>query len=64
MSSLPPVIDANDVLDDPDWIERSRSTGLPIAFGTARTGRFIAVVFEQIDAATIRPVTALQIEGP
>jgi hypothetical protein len=40
----------------------SRSSGLPIVFGTTFTGRFIAVVFEEFDADTAKPVTAYDIE--
>ncbi len=47
---------------DPDAHETSRSSGLPIVFGTTYTGRFIAVVFEEIDADTVKPVTAYDIK--
>jgi hypothetical protein len=50
------------VLQDPDWIKFSRTSGHPIAFGTTYTGRTIAVVFAPIDADTIRPITAFDVE--
>lgn len=40
----------------------SRSSGLPIVFGFAPDGRYILVVFEQIDDVTIYPVTAYEVE--
>lgn len=54
--------EVEDVLANPEHRAISRSSGLPIAFGTASTGRFIAVVFQEIDADTARPVTAYDIE--
>jgi hypothetical protein len=38
--------EVEDVLQNPEGIETSRSTGRPIAFGLTSTGRFIAVVYE------------------
>ncbi len=54
--------EVEDVLADPEARGTSRSSGLPIVFGTTLTGRFIAVVFEEIDADTAKPVTAYDIE--
>ena len=54
--------EVEDVLADPEGRGTSRSTGLPIVFGTTFTGRFIAVVFAEIDDETARPVTAYDIE--
>ncbi len=51
-----------DVLSDPDGRSISRSSGLPLVFGTTSTGRFIAVIFQEIDAETVRPVTAFDVE--
>lgn len=33
-----------EVVCDPDWIETSRGSGLPIAFGRTSAGRFLACV--------------------
>ncbi len=55
--------EVEDVLADPEGRGTSRSTGLPIVFGTTFTGRFIAVVFEEIDDETAKPVTAYEIES-
>ena len=54
--------EVEDVLADLEKRGMSRSSGLPLVFGTTSTGRFIAVVFEEIDTDTVRPVTAYDIE--
>lgn len=54
--------EVEDVLADPEGRSTSRSSGLPVAFGETSTGRFIAVVFQEIDAGTVRPVTAFDVE--
>ena len=51
-----------EVLVDPERRGKSRSSGLPIVFGTTSTGRFIAVIFQEIDTDTAKPVTAYDIE--
>jgi len=35
---------------------------LPLVFGTTSTGRFIVVIFQEIDTDTAKPVTAYDIE--
>ncbi len=50
------------VLENPEGIESSRSSGRPIAFGETSTGRIIAVVYEEIDQDTVYPVTAYEVE--
>lgn len=55
--------EVEEVLAEPEGRSTSRSSGLPVAFGTTSTGRFIAVVFQEIDADTIKPVTAFDLEG-
>jgi hypothetical protein len=54
--------EVEDVLFDPEGRSVSRSSGLPLVFGTTSTGRFIAVIFQEIDADTARPVTAYDVE--
>ncbi len=51
-----------EVLGDPEHRSVSRSSGLPVVFGATTTGRYIAVVFEEIDRDTAKPVTAYDIE--
>ena len=50
------------VLRHPIGEEVSRTSGLPIAFGFTRSGRKLAVVYEKIDAVTVYPVTAYDVE--
>jgi hypothetical protein len=52
------------VLANPDSEGVSRSSGLPCVFGYAPDGRYIIVVYEQIDADTIYPVTAYEVPEP
>ena len=40
----------------------SRTSGLPIVFGFTLDGRYIMVVYEQIDAITVYPVTAYDVD--
>lgn len=54
--------DVEEVLFNPTGRDRSRSSGLPIAFGVTPDGRYILVVHEQIDDCTIFPVTAYEVE--
>ena len=54
--------EVEEVLVDPERRGKSRSSGLPIVFGTTSTGRFIAVIFQEIDADTAKPVTAYDFE--
>jgi hypothetical protein len=54
--------DVEGVLFDPVGRDRSRSSGLPIVFGFTSDGRYIMVVYEQIDASTVYPVTAFEVE--
>jgi uncharacterized DUF497 family protein len=54
--------DVNAVLMAPDETSVSRSSGRPIAFGYTPDGRYICVVYEEIDEHTLYPVTAFEIE--
>jgi len=54
--------DIEDVLFDSVGHDRSRFSGLPIVFGFTSDGRYIMVVYEQIDACTVYPVTAYEVE--
>jgi uncharacterized DUF497 family protein len=53
--------EVEEVLQNPAGIETSRSSGRPIAFGETSTGRLIAVIYEEIDSETARPVTAFEV---
>ncbi len=54
--------EVEEVLEQPLGVEFSRSSGEPIAFGETTTGRLIAVVYDEIDADTARPITAYELE--
>ena len=51
-----------DVLGSPETREESRTSGRPVAIGTTSTGRTILVVYEEIDADTVYPVTTYDLE--
>jgi hypothetical protein len=51
-----------EVLTDPVSDGVSRSSGRPMVFGFTRTGKSIAVVYEQVDEETVYPVTAYEVE--
>lgn len=53
--------EVEDVLANPERRSTSHSSGLPLVFGTTSTGRYIAVIFQEIDADTAKPVTAFDI---
>ncbi len=54
--------DVEEVVFNPVDRDVSRSSGLPIVFGFTPDGRYIMVVYEQIDDVTIYPVTAYDVE--
>jgi hypothetical protein len=54
--------DVEDVLFGPHELDKSRSSGLPIAFGFTSAGEYVCVVFEWVDEDTAYPVTAFVVE--
>jgi uncharacterized DUF497 family protein len=54
--------DVNAVLMNPEETGISRSSGRLIAFGYVPDGRYICVVYEEIDEHTLYPITAFVIE--
>lgn len=54
--------DVNGVLMNSEETRISRSSGRPIAFGYTPDGRYICVVYEEIDEFTLYPVTAFEVE--
>ncbi len=54
--------DVEEVIFNPVDRDVSRSSGLPIVFGFTPDGRYILVVYEQIDDVTVYPVTAYKVE--
>lgn len=49
------------VVCSPEKVRKSRSSGLPAAFGYTEDGRYIIAVYKQLDDMTILPVTAYDI---
>ncbi|WP_254512728.1 hypothetical protein [Anatilimnocola floriformis] len=58
------IDDVEFALTQPDTEGTSRSSGLPAIWGYAEDGRYIIVVYEQVDAETIRVVTAYEVPEP
>ena len=54
--------EVEEVLATPSGRDFSRSSGLPIAFGETTTGRLIAVIYEEVDPDTVRPITAYEVD--
>lgn len=54
--------DVEYVLNHPMRRSKSRSSGRPIVFGRTPSGEDIAVIYEEIDDATIYPITAYPVE--
>lgn len=54
--------DVEEVLWNPIGHDTSYSTGRPIAYGFAPDGRYVLVVYEYLDAETVYPITAYEIE--
>jgi translation elongation factor EF-1beta len=54
--------EVEEVLRNPEGIERSRSSAWPIAFGETAAGRIIAVVHERIGTDAVYPITAYEVE--
>ena len=42
----------------------SHSSGLPVAFSWIADGRYIIVVYEEIDFMTVRVITAYEVQEP
>ena len=55
--------EVEEVLENPAGLEKSRSSGRPIAFGETSTGRIIAVVYEEINEGTVYPITAYEVKS-
>jgi uncharacterized DUF497 family protein len=41
--------------------DTSRSSGRPVAFGDTSTGRHLMVVYEEVAAASVYPITAYEV---
>lgn len=59
--------EVEDVVSEPrNTTSLSRSSGNPVTFGWTTTGKYVAVVWENVDddPRTIRPITAYEVEPP
>lgn len=56
--------DVDHVLDEYEAEGFSRSSGRPCVFGHAPDGRYIIVIYEELDDDTVLPVTAYEIDEP
>jgi uncharacterized DUF497 family protein len=56
--------DVEYVLENPVSTGTSRSSGRPCVFGHTPDGRFIVVIYEEVDAHTVLPVTAHEVPEP
>jgi hypothetical protein len=56
--------DFEKVVSQPVDVRRSRSSGLPAAFGYTADGRYIIAIYELLDDTTILPVTAYEVPEP
>lgn len=52
------------VMNHPDEHSVSHSSGLPCVFGWTPDGRYVIAVYEEIDEATVYPVTAYEVPEP
>jgi hypothetical protein len=58
------VEDVEHVLANFESQAMSRSSGQPCVFGHVPDGRFIIVVYEQVDPDTVNPLTAYEVPEP
>jgi len=57
--------DVEAVLDDlNNPTDVSHSSGLPITFGYISDGRYIAVVWEEVEEGSVYPITAYEVSEP
>ncbi len=51
------------VVCNPDFVDVSRTTGRPIAFGMTPAGRYLACIYELLDDETVCAITAFDAES-
>ena len=54
--------DVETALFQPVGRDTSRSSGRPMVYGFTPDGRYIVVVYEEIDSSTLYPITAYEID--
>jgi hypothetical protein len=60
-STASPKEEVEEVFQNATDGDISRSSGRPVVFGDTSTGRRLMVVYEEIDADTVYPVTAYDV---
>ena len=50
-----------EVFQNPTDFDVSQSSGRPVVFGDTSTGRHLMVVYEEVDADTVYPVSAFEV---
>jgi uncharacterized DUF497 family protein len=53
--------EVEDVFQNPTGADTSRSSGRPVIFGDTCTGRHLIVVYEEVDADAVYPITAYEV---
>lgn len=53
--------EVEEVLENVTDVDISRTSGRPVVFGDTSTGRHLMVVYDEIDAHTVYPVTAYEV---
>ena len=53
--------EVEEVLQNPTHTDNSLSSGNPVVFGDTSTGRHLIVVYEEVDADTVYPITAYDV---
>ena len=56
--------DVDHVLETPEATDTSKSSGRPCVFGHVPDGRYIVVLYEEVDDDTVIPVTAYEVPEP
>ena len=56
--------DVDYVLENDDATDTSRSSSRPCVFGHTPDGRYIIVIYEEVDEDTVTPVTAYEVSEP
>jgi hypothetical protein len=53
--------EVEEALENAMDVDISRSSGRPVVFGDTSAGRHLMVVYENIDASTVYPITAYEV---
>jgi uncharacterized DUF497 family protein len=56
--------DVDYVLAEPETTGTSASSGRPCVFGHVPDGRYIIVIYEEVDDDTVIPITAYEVPKP